>query len=169
MVLRDAAAHPAMHVVADVSTADLKREYDRLMATSPNFVAAMTRKADAPDTDQMEKLVGVLRRGTPAQRDTAGIICRGFMTTAMRSANDPTKHDDLDPLILDYRNHVLAGRLLAEPRRRIYVTYGDKHLPGVFALLKRADPRWRVATVKWLRTIDSPESYTASLPGLAYP
>ncbi|AYJ84990.1 hypothetical protein D3Y57_02755 (plasmid) [Sphingomonas paeninsulae] len=93
----------------------------------------------------------------------AGVICRGVMTKLMARAADSSKRDDLDPLILDYRNRVLAQHLLAEPRKQIYLTYGAKHLPGMFALLKRADPHWHIASVKWLRTIDSPESYNASL------
>jgi hypothetical protein len=169
VVVQDSLAHPDRHVVADVNTAQLKQEYDRLMRVDPTFAGAMAKKVEAPNTDGLDRIVAWLRHGTAGQRDLAGIICRGFMTRAMTNANDATQRQDLDPLILDYRNRVLAGRLLAEPRQRIYVTYGAKHLPGVFALLKQADPHWRVASVKWLRTIDSPESYAANLPGITGP
>lgn len=169
VVVSDAKAHPNMHVVADVSTADLKLEYDRLLATDARFAADMAKAVEKPDTDHMKGIIGALRRGTVGQREIAGTICRGFMTTAMRDASDPSKHDPLDPLILDFRNRVLAQRLIAEQRHHIYVTYGDKHLPGVFSLLKQQDPRWHMVSVKWLRTIDSPENYSARLPGLPKP
>jgi uncharacterized protein YbaP (TraB family) len=70
---------------------------------------------------------------------------------------------ELNKLILAYRNRVLASALLAEPRGRIYVTYGAEHLSGVIALLKKADPRWRLVSVKWTRTIDSPEKLVGTL------
>lgn len=170
VVSQDAVQHPGNHVVADVNTAQLRAEYDRLMRTDPAFAAAMSRPADADGgSNGLERVVNWLRRGTQSQRDLAGVVCRGFMTTAMTKSNDAAERDDLDPLILDYRNRVLADRLLSEPRQRIYVTYGAKHLPGVFALLKAADPKWRIASVKWTRTIDSPESYSANLSGVTAP
>lgn len=167
VVVNDAVVHPQNHVVADVSTAQLHGEYARLMRTNPSFAAAMSKPAEpAGDTNGLDRIVEWLHRGTQGQRDLAGIVCRGFMTLTMTRSNDPSQRLDLDPLILDYRNRVLAQRLIAEPRERIYVTYGAKHLPGTFALLKAADARWHVANVKWLRTIDSPESYSANLPGI---
>ncbi|MBB5684910.1 hypothetical protein [Sphingobium boeckii] len=68
--------------------------------------------------------------------------------------------------MLNYGNCILAQRLLAEPRGQIYVTYGAKHLPGVFAILRATDPRWRVSSIKRMRTIDSSESYDSRLPGI---
>ncbi len=167
VVVADATLHPERHVTADVTTAELKQEYDRLMASDPAFAAAMRRKAqDSGDTDGVESILNLMTRGSSGQREVAGVICRGLMTQVMLRSNDPTVRDDLDPLILDYRNRVLAQRLLQETRPDIYVTYGAKHIPGVFALLKAADPRWRVASIKWVRTIDSPETYDRVLPGL---
>jgi len=169
VVVRDGIAHPERHVVADVSTADLRAEYDRIVARDPAFADATKRKVEAPDTGTFENVVEFLSAGTDAQREMAGIVCRGFMTKSMAASADPAQRDALDPLILDYRNRVLADRLIAEPRHHIYLTYGSKHLPGLFALLRKSDPKWRVASVKWIRTIDSPQSYSASLPGMPTP
>lgn len=169
VVERDRVANPERHVVADVTTAELKAEFDRLAARNPAFAAATKRKAETPDTDGFETVVQYLSNGTQAQRDMAGVVCRGFMTMSMTASADPAKRDTLDPLILDYRNRVLAGRLAAESRNLIYVTYGAKHLAGLFALLRQSDPNWRVASVKWIKTIDSPQSYSASLPGMPAP
>lgn len=166
VVVRDQLVHPGNHVVADVSTAQLRTEYDRLMKADPAFSQVMAARVPDSGSSGFEKIVEFLRSGTDGQREIAGTICRGFMTMVMNRSNDPAVRDDLDALILDYRNRVLARRLLIEPRRRIYVTYGAKHLAGLFGLLKQADPTWRVASVKWVRTIDAPESYSATLPGI---
>lgn len=164
VVVQDAVAHPASHIVADVSTADLKAEYDRLMASDPAFAEAMAhRKTDDASTDGVEQAIAFLKNGTAGQRELAGVVCRGIMTMVMTRANDPQAHDDLDPLILDYRSRVLAERLLAERRPHSYVTYGAKHIAGTFQVMKAADPRWRVASVKWVRTIDTPQTYTRAL------
>jgi hypothetical protein len=161
----DEAEHPGRHVVADVSTADLKAEYDRLVQIDPSFATAVLKR-EAADSDGLETVVSYLNKGTSGQKDIAGVICRGFMTMVMSRSNDPSVRDDLDPLILDYRNRVLASRLIDAPSPKIYVTYGSKHIPGVYQILKADDPSWRVASVKWLRTIDVEESYTRQLRGL---
>lgn len=163
---RDAREHPTAHVVADVDTAQLRAEYDRLMRTDPAFAAAMRERAGArtPNMgDGLEPIVAFLRRGSDGQREIAGILCRGFMTFGTRQTRNGGTPDELNKLILNYRNQVLASALLAEPRRRIYVTYGAEHLSGVMALLKKAAPHWRVVSVKWTRTIDSPEKLSGRL------
>ncbi|WP_293985639.1 hypothetical protein [Sphingobium sp.] len=81
----------------------------------------------------------------------------------MTYASQRSTASEMDNLILAYRNRVLANALLAEPRRRIYVTYGAAHLPGVFALLQKADPRWKIQTLKWSRTIDYQENLSGKL------
>lgn len=159
---RDVREHPTAHVVADVDTAQLRAEYDRLVRTDPAFAAAMREREAARTSsngDGLETIVNFLRRGSEGQREIAGILCRGFMTYGTRRREG----GELDKLILDYRNRVLASALLAEPRRRIYVTYGAEHLSGVMALLKKADPRWRVVSAKWTRTIDGPEKLMGTL------
>lgn len=159
---RDAKAHPATHVVADVDTAQLHAEYNRLMRTDPAFAKAMREREAQPaedKTDGLERVVNFLRSGSRAQKETGAVLCRGYMTYASRRSAP----SEMDKLILRYRNHVLADALLAEPGRRIYVTYGAAHLPGVLALLQKADPRWKVQTVKWSRTIDYQENLVGKL------
>ncbi|MFZ2997015.1 hypothetical protein [Sphingobium sp.] len=163
---RDVQEHPTAHVVADVTTTQLRAEFERLLRTDPAFAAAMKEKADVRRVDDgngLEKIVSFLRRGSKGQREIAGILCRGFMTYGMRHSGIGASDDQMNKLILDYRNRVLAAALLAEPQQRIYVTYGAEHLPGVLALLRKADPRWRTVSVKWTRTIDSPEQLVGKL------
>ncbi|TVV71033.1 hypothetical protein FOY91_17720 [Sphingomonas solaris] len=169
LLARDARLHPASHVVADVSTADLHAEYDRLMRTDAVFADAMREKeraragAGSVKPDGLERIVAFMRSGTDGQREIGGVLCRGFMTLVMRKDASADSEDQSEKLILDYRNRVLARALLDDPRPRIYVTYGAKHLPGVLRLLQRNDPRWRIASVKWLRTIDRPDDLTGTI------
>jgi hypothetical protein len=162
LVGRDAKEHPAAHVVADVDTAQLRAEYKRLMTTDPAFAKAMREREAQPAEDKtggLERIVNFLRSGSPEQKETGAVLCRGYMTYA--SQRSPA--GEMDKLILNYRNRVLADALLAEPGRRIYVTYGAAHLPGVLALLQKADPRWKIQTVKWSRTIDYQENLSGKL------
>lgn len=159
---RDAKEHPAAHVVADVDTAQLHAEYKRLMSTDPAFAQAMRERESQPAGDKtggLERIVNFLRSGSNEQKETGAVLCRGYMTYA--SQRSPAS--EMDKLILNYRNNVLADALLAEPRRRIYVTYGAAHLPGVLVLLQKADPRWKIQTIKWSRTIDYQENLSGKL------
>lgn len=159
---RDAKEHPTAHVVVDVSTAQLHAEYNRLMRVDPAFAKAMREREAQPSgeqTDGLERIVNFLRTGSAAQKETGAVLCRGYMSFA--SQRSPAS--EMDKLILVYRNRVLADALLAEPRRRIYVTYGAAHLPGVLTLLQKADPRWKLQTVKWSRTIDYQENLSGKL------
>jgi hypothetical protein len=46
---------------------------------------------------------------------------------------------------------------MEDPHDKIFITYGARHLSGVLDLLKQQDPNWKVATVKWMRTIEAPK------------
>lgn len=168
LVARDALVHPDMHVNADVSTHDMRVEYDRLMASDAAFATAIkARRADSQDTASLSKAIDYLTHGTEGQKDLAGVLCRGILSGSGFGGDSKAKPDPLDRVILDYRNRELTAQLLAEPRHHIYVTYGSAHLPGVLALLRKSDPKWRVASLKWMRTIDAPESYERTLPGVS--
>ncbi|MDC9824441.1 hypothetical protein PRN20_11920 [Devosia sp. ZB163] len=41
--------------------------------------------------------------------------------------------------------------------------YGAGHPPGLLALLRSKDPAWEIKSVKWLRTIETPEEHTGSI------
>lgn len=62
-----------------------------------------------------------------------------------------------DPIILDFRNRALVKRILEDEHNKIFITYGANHLSGVFKLLDEKDPRWRIASVKWMRAIEMPK------------
>lgn len=162
-VVADAKAHPERHVTMDVNTRAMKQEYDRLMQSDPAFAAAMRKRDeeqaaptddDAPDF--VTRLIERQKAGDERQNVLAGTLCRGIMTFVMRQATIGGTGGDMDPVVLTFRNRHLATQLLADPREKIYVTYGAAHLPGVMDLIRR-EPGWKVESVKWMRTIAAPE------------
>lgn len=172
----DMKARPERHVQADVSTLEMKREYERLLTSDPAFAAAMktrdaarSRSRDGKDDsgDVLSSFLDWQKRGTDSQRNLAATVCRGIMTIVSRprpatQATDADR-DPLDAVILDYRNRQLADRILSNTNSRIFMTYGSAHLPGVYELLRRADPRWKVESVKWMRSIAAPDHVQGEL------
>lgn len=163
-LVADAKAHPERHVTMDVTTRDMKREYDRLVQTDAAFAAA-ARKREAErnasgDTDGDSGIVSWFierqRAGDAGQAALAGTLCRGLMTFVMQRSAAGGGAGELDPVVLAFRNERLVAQLLADPRDKIYVTYGAAHIPGVLQRL-RSHPGWTVQSVKWMRTISAPE------------
>lgn len=166
LLTADMKAHPDRHVAADVSTADMMHEYQRLMTSDPAFAASVkpaneNKTAPNKDADGLSGIIGWLKNGTPEQRKIAGYGCRGFMTWALGRAAEP---DPLDAVILDFRNKSLADRIVADTNQSIYITYGAGHLPGLLNDLKAVDPAWEIKSVKWQRVITAPEELDGKLP-----
>lgn len=164
-LVADAKANPQRHVTMDVNTREMKQEYDRLLHTDADFAAAM-RKRDAEQgshTDEapdfLTDFIARQEAGGQNQRALVGTLCRGAMTFVMRKASEG---DDMNRVVLDFRNRHLATQLLNDSRPKIYVTYGAAHLPGVMKLMQR-EPGWKVQSVKWMRTIAPPEHLEGSL------
>jgi hypothetical protein len=163
----DKAEHPERHVAADVSTADMKREYERLVRTDPDF-AAFARGRDTPAGDgqdsasaRMARIFAWLDRTTPGQKALIGSACRGIMNRQL-AAGEGDSPDNA--VVLDFRNRALARRIADSSNDRIYVTYGAGHLPGLLQELRAIDPAWDVKSVKWARTIAAPEDLKGHLP-----
>jgi len=164
LLTADMQARPDRHVNADVSTADMMHEYERLVASDPDFAAAVTPakdNADAPTGEGLSRIVGWLNDGTPEQRKLAGYACRAFMTYTLGRESEP---EPMDRVILDYRNKALAERIAADTHDAIYITYGAGHLPGLLKDLQAIDPAWEIQSVKWQRVITAPEDLQGQLP-----
>ncbi len=165
LLTADMAAHPERHVAADVSTADMMHEYERLAAADPGFAARVQpAKADVTATtnssEGLSSFVDMLNSGTPEQKKIAGYACRGFMTWTL---GRPAAPSPLDPVILDFRNKALADRISKDTRPLIYVTYGAEHLPGLLKDLQTIDPAWEIKSVKWQRVMEAPDDVTGQL------
>lgn len=158
LLAADMKARPERHVEADVSTADMMNEYQRLMETDPEFAAtAGQSKLAAPEdgeADQTTQLFDWLANATPGQRKILGLACRGWMTMLLGNKTAPSP---LDPVILDFRNEKLAERIETSTDDKIFVTYGAGHLPGLLDDLQKSDPAWEIKSLKWMRTIETPE------------
>ena len=167
LLAADMKVHPERHVTADVTTLDMKREYDRLIKTNPAFAAAVKKKtaatalsAKADDAGPLDFLTVYAKDGSTGQKKILGILCRGVINATL-SAND--SDGELNPVILDYRNRNLVQKIITHHSKKIYITYGAAHLPGVLALLKEKDPKWRVVSTKWMRAVGAPEHLTGVL------
>lgn len=161
----DMAARPDRHVAADVSTADMMHEYERLAAADPGFAARVQpAKADAKATtdssEGLSSVINLLDGGTADQKRIAGYACRGFLTWTLGRPEAPSP---LDPVILDYRNRVLADRIAKDTHELIYITYGAGHLPGLLKDLQAIDPAWEIKSVKWQRVVEAPDDVTGQL------
>lgn len=159
----DKAAHPERHVTADVTTGDMKREYERLVRTDPAFAAyarSSEVKEDGTSGAEIARVLDWLNRATPGQQALIGTACRGVLTiiTSNDDASDP-----INKVVLDYRNRALAARIAQSPANKIYVTYGAGHLPGLLRDLKAMDPAWEIKSIKWQRTIETPETLSGRL------
>lgn len=157
----DRKLRPDRHVTVDVSTLDMKHEFDRLMRADQRFAAKIGSIKDGKsgiqaDNQFVKSLVEWQQRGTDGQKQIAGIICRGVMTLASSDSYGKKEASPLEPVILDYRNRVLADRIAEEKSAKIYVTYGAAHIPGVITELRTSDPNWKVISEKWIRTIEAP-------------
>jgi len=168
LLAKDMKVHPDRHVTADVTTLDMKREYDRLVKTNPAFAAAVKKKpaakadsAKSDDAGPLEFLIAYAKDGSAEQKNILGILCRGVINATL-SATDSDRA--LNPVILDFRNRNLAQQIISHPGEKIYITYGAAHLPGVLELLKSKDPQWRVVSTKWMRAIGTPEHLTGTMP-----
>jgi len=159
----DMAARPDRHVVADVTTADMMHEYQRLVAADPAFAQEMADEAAHSDEGEANGLAGLvqwIKGATPSQKSLVGTLCRGYFTWAL---GGPTEPSSLDPIILDFRNRKLVERLQAETNLEIYVTYGAEHLPGVLQQLRDIDPAWEIKSIKWMRAIEAPEELSGDI------
>lgn len=164
----DKKEHPERHVIADVDAIEMKGEYERLMRSDPAFAKAhaddfKTSKSGPGSLGGLVDAIEWLQSGSESQKRLAGVVCRGFMTRTLGWTNEETLPGPFDPIILDFRNRALAKRIVEDPHDRIFITYGTKHLFGVTELLRQNDPKWKVESVKWLRTIESPKRLDGKL------
>lgn len=158
LLAADMKARPERHVEADVTTADMMREYQRLMASDPDFAQTVGEsELAAPEdgeADQTTQMLDWLAGATPGQRKILGLACRGWMTMLLSRKTAPSP---LDPVILDFRNEKLAERIATSADDKIFITYGAGHLPGLLDDLQKSDPAWEIKSLKWMRTIETPE------------
>jgi hypothetical protein len=168
LMVHDMQQHPDQHATVDVNTADLKNEYERLLKTDSAFAQAVTSADIKKQSDQKtsdiyaDKILAYVKNANDGQKTIIGVICRGVFSIALKpSAKEHT--DPLDPVLLSFRNQHLVNQILSENNKKIYITYGAGHLPGVITLLQTADPAWEVKSLKWLRGMAAPEHLEGQL------
>ena len=162
-LLVDKKAHPERHITADVSYAEMKTEYDRLMQSDPKFAAAMAaQKAEvkSDEDDPMLKALARVSSASPDQKRLVGIVCRGILGMAM-SGGLGKKDDEKEKIILTFRNKALAKFVAESKADKIYMTYGAAHFPGFLKDLTTLDPAWKVKSLRWVRPMSLPTDVEA--------
>ncbi len=168
LLIHDIQAHPERHATVDVTTAELKNEYERLLNNSADFAAAVAKerdgktKGDGISDDIAAKIFTFVHGASDSQKNMIGTLCRGFFVYALK-VNSNEKPQVLDPILLDFRNHHLAKQIQADASEKIYITYGAGHLPGLIQLLKATDPAWEMKSLKWIRGMAAPEHLEGQL------
>lgn len=167
LLTADRTLHPERHISADVTTADMMHEYDRLMQSDPVFAASQTPATTQATTEPTTSvgggattMIGWLQQGSPQLRALAGTVCRGFISLELGKKAAP---EEMDKVIVDFRNRKLADRILSDTNQKIYITYGAGHLPGLLALLEASDASWTMKSLKWLRPVVAPEDLDGKL------
>jgi len=164
MMQEEARRNPQQHVIADVTTGQMHDEYLRLRNTDPEFDERMRRRGEVSGVRSPTLADWLLQwheQANPSQRQLIGVLCRGFIAIALDEDN--ARDQPLDKVVLDFRNRKLVERLLADPADKIYITYGAAHLPGVVALLREADPDWKILSIKWVRGLATPKHWEGTL------
>ena len=162
--------YPGRHVQADVTTLEMKQEYQRLIMNDPDFDELMRRRGDVGQPrppNLADRLLTWHNQANESQQELIGVLCRGFISIALDENN--IRDRDLDKVVVDFRNRKLVQRLLADPADKIYITYGAAHLPGVVSLLRRANPNWEILSVKWVRGLATPKKWEGTLDIPALP
>lgn len=148
---------PARFVVADITVDEMMAEWDRLLAEQPELAAAQAPIRSAEDVDRTDEQGATVLDGlselTPGQRRLAALACQAFFNVSLGSEGRSQKPFQ-ERVVLDFRNRHLADQILSHPGDRIYITYGNAHFPGVYALLRQADPNWRITDVQWRQAIE---------------
>lgn len=156
--------HPESHLNADVTTAQMQSEYDRLMKTDTDFFKAVNEEKQSLAPDNMgiaQKFFEWEKNGSIDRQKAVGFVCRGLLTMVLNHprASKPGQ----SKIILDFRNKNLVDTISKDKAKKIYITYGAEHLKGVMALLKERNPKWEMKSIKWSRVIGTPEHYQGEL------
>ncbi|HTF98336.1 MAG TPA: hypothetical protein VL995_19510 [Cellvibrio sp.] len=168
LLIHDIQARPERHATVDVTTADLKKEYERLLTENPAFAAAIAEEGDNKSEkkglsdDAAKKIFSFVQHANDNQKNIIGTLCRGFFVYALKVTPDK-KPQTLDPLLLDFRNKHLAQQIQADSNPKIYITYGAGHLPGLIQLLREGNPAWEIKSLKWIRGMAAPEHLEGQL------
>lgn len=169
-------AHPEQHVDADVTTLDIKHEAERLAQTDPDVKAWIAqrlapRPAEKPDSTVVAVMFGVvdaISRADAGKKGLFGQVCRGLysLTQELPETETPSANGKV---LLYFRNRALLSRIESAPQRKIYVTYGEDHIPDLVRSLQASSMPWTVTSVHWASATTGLESAGTAANPLARP
>lgn len=160
-VQRQAAIDPAHIISADVSVTEMYDEWQRLVAARPELAQAMA--ADGADAGglSISHLLDIVFGLGDRQRDFLATACRGAFTMLLGQAES---QNDMNLVVLDFRNRKLAERIAADAGQDIYITYGSGHFPGLLEEMRKQNPSWQILSTTWSTAILPPDDAVRHLP-----
>lgn len=152
--VNDMKENPEQFVNADVSVDDMMAEWDRLLQEHPEW--GLQQEPVRPEEevdDRMSGFLGQLDNLTPGQQELVALACRTMMNLSFGNQGEQKPFNE--HVVLNFRNEHLADAILEQAGNRIFVTYGAAHFPGVYSLLREADPNWKIIDVQWRQGIEN--------------
>ena len=156
---RDIQARPDRHVRADVTVAEIKREFERLQGSDsardrldtdveiPSPIGLTPAQAAQMEA-AFERFLAWQAAGSDSRKRIVRRLCAGVMSLFIDEEAMERVPWPLSAVIIDYRDRALAQRIVADPQPRIYVVYGAGHYKGLVRELQAIDPRWEVRALE---------------------
>lgn len=152
-------ARPDRHVRADVTVAEIKREFERLQGSdsardqletdvgAPSPIGLGPAQAAQLEA-AFERFLAWQAAGSDSRKRIVRSLCAGVMSLFIDEEAMERVPWPLSAVIIDYRDRALAQRIVAAPQPRIYVVYGAGHYRGLVRELQAIDPRWEVRALE---------------------
>lgn len=128
-------------VNVDISMDEIMTEY--------NKIKKETSEKNTEVVKISEELEKSLNQLTERELKFVNYLSKAFLNLLFSSSNSIAllewqQNPEIFSVILNKRNEVLANEIIRNPNKKIYVTYGALHFPGVFDLLKANDEKWKI-------------------------
>lgn len=160
-VQRDEAVDPEHLVTADVSVTEMYEEWQRLVAADPALADKLPHgEGQTGSMFDMPKVLQMAAGLGDSQKDLLAAACQGVFSVVLGRGESP---DELNRVILDFRNRRLADRIAGLPEADIYITYGSGHFPGLFREMQARDPDWQIVGTTWTTAIVPPDEAAGRL------
>ena len=107
LLIHDIQARPERHVTVDVTTADIKNEYERMLKSNSEFAANVAKENDSKSKDDSmsdetaEKIFSFVQKANNDQKNIIGNICRGIFVFALKTRPDK-EPGTLDLVLVDF-------------------------------------------------------------------
>lgn len=158
---------PDRYAVVDVSVDEMMNEWDRLVRADAALGTVQDKySAQSGNPQSNVKWSDLFAWIGQLNQDQKEVVALGCQTLLNLLSEYPLPEQDSPfqaKVILDFRNRIVADKILAHSNPKLYVTYGAAHIQGIYKLLRAQDPRWHVQEVQWRQPISIQTQRTGTL------